>query len=276
MPECPEIALTAQLLSKYKNKTIIQINIFNKKYNKLEILNDKKYKIKNIDSKGKILYFELENQNNVIYLLNQFGLTGYWNLEKEKNTKIEIIFDQDDKIYFTDNLNFGNITISNNLNKLDKLGLDYLKEDFTDKEFENKFNTFIIKDTKKKMLLGRMLKNQNSNNGIGSGIGNYLAPEILYYAKLSPLRQLSSLTKKEIHTLSHSIKYIIKLAYYYNNFYFGRNIKKYNYHHDIILKSKSFRYNVYQQKEDNNNNKVIIDKTIEKGRSFYWCPAVQV
>jgi hypothetical protein len=28
MPECPEIALTAQLLSKYKNKTIKQINIF--------------------------------------------------------------------------------------------------------------------------------------------------------------------------------------------------------------------------------------------------------
>ncbi len=100
MPECPEIALTSQVLSKYKNKTIKQINIFNKKYNKLEILNDKKYKIKNIDSKGKILYFELENQNNVIYLLNQFGLTGYWSNFQEKNTKIEIIFVQDDKIYF--------------------------------------------------------------------------------------------------------------------------------------------------------------------------------
>jgi formamidopyrimidine-DNA glycosylase len=66
------------------------------------------------------------------------------------------------------------------------------------------------------------------------------------------------------------------LAYYYNNFYFEQNIKKYNYHPDIILKSKSFKFNVYQQKEDKFNNKVIIDKTIEKNRSFYWCPAIQV
>ena len=51
---------------------------------------------------------------------------------------------------------------------------------------------------------------QTTRGGILSGIGNYLAAEILYAAKLSPKRKLSSLDDIDIKKLTKAIKIIIK------------------------------------------------------------------
>ena len=53
-------------------------------------------------------------------------------------------------------------------------------------------------------------------NDIVSGIGNYLSAEILYDAKISPHRQLDKLSNTEKKQLAHSMRKIVKLAYYDN------------------------------------------------------------
>lgn len=131
---------------------------------------------------------------------------------------------------------------------------------------------------------------QNKSDGLVSGLGNYLTPEILYHCKLRPDREMGSLKTNEIINLSKSIKYKTKLSYYNNSTgymtNFGDFIKLHKeridngqypeYHTDTILKSKEiFEFNVYQKKKDPFGNDVTADKEINKGRTSYWVESVQ-
>jgi len=285
MPEGPEVCITAQyLLSRLKNKTITKIS---KKFS-LNIVN---YKIKHIDSKGKILWFELVNASKTIYLISQFGLTGEWSFEDDNN-KLTIQFNDDINLYYNDVRGFGKINITNKKKELDtklnKISVDLLKTDFIDDEFLETFNMYKNKSQRrKKMLIVKLLMDQH---GIGSGIGNYLVCEILYHAKLSPFRTLDSLSNTEIKRLSHSIKYIMKLSYYNNSTGYMTHFSEFihehkigidngkypNYHPDIKLKkSQKFKFHVYRKQTDDKGNKVIADKIINN-RSTYWIPEIQL
>ena len=46
-----------------------------------------------------------------------------------------------------------------------------------------------------------------------SGCGNYIKAEALYYAKISPLRKVSSLTEKESEKLFEALRIIPRSAY---------------------------------------------------------------
>jgi formamidopyrimidine-DNA glycosylase len=94
----------------------------------------------------------------------------------------------------------------------------------------------------------KILMEQEDNNAIGSGIGNYLVAEILYDAKISPHKTLVEIYKNDklIKSLTKSIKYITKLSYttsineysgQYKEFYDYIKEGKYDkFHDDIKLK----------------------------------------
>lgn len=301
MPEVSELVLTSQYLeSKIKNKTITNVKIVSGKYLKkkikhLDLLTKNKYKIKEIDSHGKVMWFKLSYSNNTIYLVSHFGLTGGWGFEDRDDVRLTFTIDNDKMLYYYDTRNFGNIEIfitQNEFNnRIDKLAPDVLKTEFTDNDFILMVEGFLSKNSKRKdQLIFKVLMNQNKTNGIVSGLGNYLTAEILYDAKLSPYRKIGSLTKSELKTLSHSIKYITKLSYYNNSMgymlKFNDFIKKHkegidkgkypNYHKDIkIKKNDSFSFKVYRQKEDPKNNPVYADKKLNKNRTTYWSPTIQ-
>ena len=176
--------------------------------------------------------------------------------------------------------------------KVNKLAPDLLKTDFNCKTFIKWVNDFRTKTSaRSKMILGKILMNQDLQTGIGSGIGNYLCCEILYRAKLSPHRSLHSLTDEDINNLCYWIKYTMKLAYYNNHIKYIEKISDTfienhrlgilsgnypDYHNDIKLKeSAKFKFLVYQNKEDKYGNIVSADRTINPGRTTYWVKSVQ-
>jgi len=80
---------------------------------------------------------------------------------------------------------------------------------------------YIFKNNKKnktrynKEIVRVLMEGQKKDNGIGSGLGNYLTVEILYNAKISPYKKLGEIydSKKLTKSLSNSIKYIVKLCF---------------------------------------------------------------
>jgi formamidopyrimidine-DNA glycosylase len=171
--------------------------------------------------------------------------------------------------------NFGTFKFTQDRNALEKklaeLTPDFLRDDF-DLSPIQKYNSPIVK----------ILMDQTK---VGSGLGNYLVPEILYRAKLSPHRLGSSLSNRDVENLTYWIKYITKLSYVDNHIGYMVNledeaetIKKKDYHPEIKLKDKTFEFNVYRRKTDLKGNKVKAEVIIQSGknkRTTYWVPAVQ-
>ena len=304
MPEVCEVCLTAMFLKrKLVNKNIISIDILGGRYSRyplpgLEI--GKKMlpiKVNNIDSKGKFLWFELiDDNNNKLYIMNTFGLVGKWGFEKIKHSNIKFtIKSKKNKIYdlyYSDYRNFGTFKITTNKNilteKLNMLGPDFLKESFTDAEFKNRISQYLKKGrlrSDKKIVV--VLMDQKS---LGSGLGNYLVPEILYKAKISPHETIGNiyLNNNKINRLVKAIKYIVKSCYINNNTSYVEHLKQFlkknkkrvkknnapDYHKSIKIKNKPFKFKVYREKMDPDGNKVIGENII-KGRTTYWVPSIQ-
>ncbi len=307
MPEITEVLVTSHfLLTKIKNRYISKVDILSGRYTHQEIEGLSVFekhlpaKIKNIDTKGKLLWFELENSlKEPVWLLCNFGLTGEWGFTKKNNArlKFKIINKDSDKkynLYFLDDRNFGIIMFTNNRDifneRINKLARDYIKESFTNEEFYNAVKKFIEeKPRNKDKLLVKFLMDQNKGETVGSGIGNYIAAETMYEAKLSPYRTMGSLTKREIEKLNESIKKIIKISYLNNKIGYMERISDYidrhkeqikkgkfpNYLPEIKIKdNEEFEFRVYQQDIDKLGNKIQSDKIIT-GRTTYWVPSVQ-
>ena len=315
MPEVVEVFYTAQYLNdKLKGSKITGIDILGGRYSRHPmkgLANFKKHlplKITKVASKGKFLWFELggtQSKGNDFYILNRFGLEGGWGFNKETHSGVELkIKDNNNKIkklYFTDSRNFGTITMTsqkNDLdNELDNLGPDFLQTDFTDKEFHDRIKKYIlnkkgqvIKSRGDKEII-KVLMDQKANTGIGSGLGNYLAVEALYRAKISPHKKMRDIYEDKIlsNRLSKAIKYVVKLAYrtaiigYFTNMdldwvkKFRKKLDKndkYNFHPKTKIGKAVFKFNVYRQKTDPKGNKVKADKIIN-GRTTYWVPSIQ-
>jgi formamidopyrimidine-DNA glycosylase len=286
MPEIAEVALTAEILEKYlKNKTLISFDFITGRYTKKnpdgyhDFINALPLKVKKINSRGKFLWFELfepNNRSNIWYIWNTFGLTGMWSFDEIPHIRAVLSFKNNLAAYFADMRNFGTFKFSQDSDalkkKLEELSPDFLKD--------NDFNLDRIK--KYKIPIVKILMDQKK---VGSGIGNYLAAEILYRAGISPHRLGSDLSDDDIDNLSYWIKYVVKLSYMDNHIGYMSNldeeakkISRKKYHPDIKLKEKTFDFLVYKKKIDPYGNKVKVDKIVGTGpnkRSTYWVPAVQ-
>ena len=308
MPEICEVALTAQyLLSKLKSRYLTGMEIVGGKYlrqnipGKNLIKKNIPLKILNIDSKGKLMWFELQDPDgNYIFIINNFGMTGHWSFKEDKNDRV--IFDIETnpnsdnkyKLHYSDPRNFGLLEISNNpdvlQSKLDNLAPDLLKTDFTVEDFAKWVDNYISKSPKRKNNpIIRVLLEQTVKDGIGSGIGNYLSSEILYRAKISPLKLIGNLSFAEIKKLAQTIKYVLKLCYISNYTGYMTKLKDFvdvhsqkvkegefpNYHPGVDLDDDdTFEFLVYGKKEDDLGNNVQTD-VITKNRTTYWVPSVQ-
>jgi len=318
MPELPEVLLTSLFLNdKLQNKSMTNMTILGGRYTRHEMEGIKIFKsykpftVLSVNSKGKFLWFELQGKNNKIYyLLNRFGLTGAWGFTQEEYSHIMFNITNDDKteaLYFSDARNFGSMAFTAKRPDLDdelnELGEDFLKTTFTNDEFHQRIKNIIldkagkIKQTIANKEIVKILMNQKAKDGLGSGLGNYLAPEILYDSKISPYTKLLTIYNNRTLSdkLSHSIKYVTKKAFMTADVGYLEDLDKsmdvfikklrkdiakdnnhvYNFHPVIHLKDDDiFAFNVYRQKEDPLGNKVEVAKIIT-GRSTYWVPDVQ-
>lgn len=149
----------------------------------------------------------------------------------------------------------------NNLKEIKELGLDPLIRDFDFRAFDES----LVK--KKSGKIKEILMNQN----IIAGIGNIYANEILWKAKISPLKDIKSLTLKEKREIYKAIKKILLKAIKFNGSTIADEMYK-------DTKGKPGRYgkmlHAYHQ-EECSRCKAKIKRVFQKGRSTFYCPQCQ-
>lgn len=246
MPEGPEVKLNVLMISKiFNNKILKDIKIHSGRYKHHSLpKNYKKFrkelplKFKEINSYGKFVYFRFYNTEYIIGLT--FGLTGFLTLKKDNHSHIEFIC-ENKNFYFDDMRNFGTITFYQNEKEFNKKYLKLGPDPLT-KTFEG-FN---------KKLPKRMICLVLMDPKYISGIGNYLRAEILYDAKIDPLKNADKLTEEELQRLIVSINKIMMESYL---------IQVENGLHTYIFK-------IYNRKETDKGEKILSKKI--NGRTLWY------
>lgn len=246
------------------NRTLQSIEIISGRYLKKKIdgLDSEilPAKVTGIGVKGKLIFWIFDNDS---YILNTLGMTGTWSKVQKKHTRLKMIFDSGDSVYFNDTRNFGTLKFIkgrlNLINKLNTLGPDMLSEEVTDEVF--KFSLQMNPDK----TLPEVLMDQN----VISGVGNYVKAEALWKAQLSPHRLVSSLSDDDMSTLNSSIKVVLKQAYEDG----GASFKNYIDTDDEIGEA-THNFCVYGCKKDILGNDVIKEET-KDGRVTHWAPNYQ-
>ena len=114
-------------------------------------------------------------------------------------------------LYFYDQLSFGTIKVYHGLEnlrrKLDKIGVDIMDPSTSSAEFIEKIRG--VKNTKR--AIGNILLDQK----VVAGAGNYLRADSLWHARISPFREVESLTDGELARIYASLRLLVWGAYSY-------------------------------------------------------------
>ena len=268
MPEGPEVkTITNDLNNMLKNAVLEKIEITGgrykdgiDKYDDFIKLNNQERKIKNINCKGKFIWFQFDSNWSLWCTL---GMSGGFTLEHSKHCDLKFNTNKGN-VWFRDQRHFGTIKFCDNnkelLKKLSSLGPDILSDD----NFDSKKFLEIIKKYPDKTL-PKILMDQSKI----SGIGNYLKSEILYYAKISPLRKIKDISDEELDYVFKFSKEISLKSYKSG----GATIRNYSDINNIDGKFV-FEFKVYNRKLDDNMYTVIKTKT-DDGRTTHWVPEIQ-
>ena len=268
MPELPEVETTVKSLNILKNKKVTNLDIHTKKLRYLIPVNALKnlinYKIIKLRRIAKYVIIDFNNTKSLIVHL---GMSGRLKIIKindslKKHDHIVIKFNNI-KLIYNDPRRFGFVDLVEskkipNIVYIKKLGIDALDKNLTVDYLYNKFH-------KSEVLIKQLLLNQY----IVAGIGNIYASEILFDAKVSPLRKGNSLKRYQIGTIIKSIRKILKKAIKYG----GSSINDYI-SPDGTLGNFQNSFKVYG-KEGHKIKGYSIKKQVLYGRSSFFCPHIQ-
>jgi formamidopyrimidine-DNA glycosylase len=184
------------------------------------------------------------------------------------NLNIEFELDDDSKLYYYDQRNFGTMKIITDIEELQKK-LSELGPDMMDISLED-FKKAITKGVNVKKAVGNVIVNQK----LVSGIGNYLRADTLWMAKVSPFRKVADLTDKEMELIYKSVRALMwgdyNLEYAREKGYVTKDLK-------IPLDCKRDFF-VYMQDTDIDGNKVTKEELFEgsQKRFIHWVDTIQV
>ena len=269
MPELPEVETTVNSLNILKNKKVINLKILTKKlrypvpiYKLKKIRNSKIINLRRI---GKYVIIDLNISKSIIIHLGMSGrlkilkkinlINKHDHLVFELNNYL-LIFNDPRKFGFVDIFEFDKI---NHIRYIKRLGVDALDKNLSTEYLYKKFY-------KSEVLVKQLLLNQY----IVAGIGNIYASEILFDAKISPLKKGKDLNKYQIGTIIKSIKKILKKAIKSG----GSTINDYI-SPDGTLGNFQNNFKVYS-KEGEMIKGCKIKKVILYGRSTFFCPKIQI
>lgn len=309
MPEIVEVRRYADFLIKHlKNNKIINIKILKGRYKKhkpfegyYKLVNSLPIKVTNVMTKGKFIYFIMDND---MILFNTLGLSGGWVYshdiahEKEKpnvthptvheflnkndveqyrmmsSNHLNIMFELKSNtgdlsyIYYFDMLSYGTIKVGTNDDletKLSKLGPDFLDLSLTSDIF--------IERIRKKTNLNKMIGNVLMNQKVVSGIGNYLRADSLWLARISPHRNIKNLTDVELTTIFKSIRALVWSDYNY------KKAVKYGFIKKNFKPAQKYGrdFFIYYYDDDIHGNKVIKEEMYDgsQKRFIYWVKNIQ-
>ncbi len=231
MPELPEVqTIVNDLNRKIKGLTIVDVWTDWPKYFKRSIggweafrKTVKGKKIKRIRRIGKNIIFDLSNDKEILIHQKLTGhlLVGHWQIKNNRpisvekgwlaekvNDYIHAVFwlSKNKMMGFSDLRKFGKILVTDkkdfdNLEDIKAIGPDPLTPKF-------RFNEFKSLISKKRGPIKKILMDQN----VVSGIGNIYSDEILFVAKIHPLKKAEKLSDKELKAIFEAAKKILKKA----------------------------------------------------------------
>lgn len=176
-------------------------------------------KVISVRRRGKQIWFELDQRP---WPLFHFGMTGGFHtpgesalrlsssLQKEETdwpprfTKIHLFFDDGGELVMTNKRRLGRIRLREdpeNEPPISELGFDPLLDLPTPARF-----TEVIR--KRKVVLKAVLLDQS----FAAGVGNWIADEVLYQAKLDPRKRANALSVEEARRVRTCLKRIIEKA----------------------------------------------------------------
>lgn len=311
MPEGPEVKRCAQLLSSIiEGKTLTEINTISGKLNRTGIKNIDLplwNRVKSVESYGKVIFIDVEEA----VIVSTLGMSGWWyppigQLSEEqlshkvyhagsmipatsviakalKHVRLELVMSDGTSALYCDPRNFGNITIMDQYQALDKrmsLGVDLLNRSLTEHTA-----TLALTALSKQghRPLGEVLLNQS----VLSGVGNIYRAEVLYLAGISPHRTFNELVDGDKLSLIEAVWYVLRVAHrgegtvsYTERLLNWREWSSslYAAMHEVLEKINEHqiirRHTVYGCATDPFGNEVKRD--VLGGRTMWWCPERQL
>ena len=203
MPELPDLQVFSKnLQKKLGGKKVKAIKVVNS--SKLKVPKAKLKKslegstLKKIYREGKELHFQFSNGEVLgLHLMLRGNLNFYEEKNEQKNTIIEILFDDDTGLAMYDYQGKATAT----LNPQVKPSPDALSKDVNYKFLKEQLS-------KKRTTVKNLLMDQN----IIRGIGNAYADEILWKAGIAPFSIANKIPDKKVKALDKSIKSVLQNA----------------------------------------------------------------
>ena len=272
MPELPEVEVVKCFLeSRIVRKKILKVLTINEKL-RYKVPSNLNLSLRNLII-AKILrrgkYLILLFKDSKFNLLIHLGMTGYFRISDEivEKKHDHLIFFLEKKILvYNDIRKFGFVKVycDNEIfysSHLINMGVEPLSKNFN----LNYFNTF----RKRAVDLKSLLMNQS----FVAGLGNIYCSEILYDARVSPLRKIESLNDTEIRNIIKSTKKILKKAISFG----GTTIKNFIVSEEKIgyFKNKLKVYSREKKKCLRCLKGIVIKKIKQSGRSTFFCEKCQ-
>ena len=125
----------------------------------------------------------------------------------DKSTRVTLTFTDETKLFFNDQRKFGWMRLMPtleiaNIDFMQKVGPEPLSEDFSSKEFMQRFARRGCTNIKAALL----------DQSVVAGIGNIYADESLWGAKIHPKRLVNTITEQEFELLFHEMRQVMNLA----------------------------------------------------------------
>lgn len=255
MPEWPEVTLTARALHDLCAKqSIVKVDIENiLKHNVAPFTTLKTSlpcTVQRVWNKGKNIILELSND---MVILSHMMLTGSWTTVQNEYVCVTLHLENGSLLYYRDTRRFGRLDYCTQ--KQAKTYLEKVQPDM----FQLKCTDFISAMRKKNRTgVYSCIMDQNA---VLSGVGNYVAAEALYRAKLHPQCRISKLSDAQLKTLLLSIRAVCEESLEYQ----GVSVADY-----VGIDSKPGMYQLHLKVYKNSAHKIKIN-----GRTCYWDPEVQ-
>jgi formamidopyrimidine-DNA glycosylase len=205
MPELPEVeTIKRDLKSVIIGKKIKNVEIRRAKTIKEPNIEDfvkgvKGKEIKDISRRGKLLILKLSTQYLIIHL-RMTGQIIYG--DKRQESKVAFLFSNGKYLNFLDRRMMGEIRLINNWQTLpfvQKMGPEPLDKEFNLEKFRE-----MLKGKKEK------IKPLLMNQSFIAGIGNLYAAEILFRARVNPLRSVDNLSSTETREIYSATKDVLR------------------------------------------------------------------
>jgi formamidopyrimidine-DNA glycosylase len=300
MPENAEVALTADMISSFRECYLTNVTVVNGRYMRKDLpglscaMAQLPFKLAKVKTHGKFLWMEFSDlyspttdgiSDKRLYLMNTLGLEGRWSNTRIKNVAIKFWFYDPIKrktrtLWWADQRNFGTLVFTEDRKMLDKKLAKLAPDLLLGKHSSSLIWERFTKASKaKKWQTKPIVELLMDQNAVVSGIGNYLSVEILYVARISPRTLVTKIVNSMFRRLYRAMCSVVASSYYHNcTRYIDHlvGLKPLQLPLERYKDNKPFRFNVYLQKKTVDGHKVIKERMLSNRTSYtYWCPSVQ-